>query len=279
MLTLHRIFEIYGLKPANIKLVRHSNKQIQIRDSFTNTPDRFEMYQSFQAPNRFGKAKRIAVFGPYHKTTGLFLGLWDINGCVRNSDFDEGTKAILKKFDLPEAWFNDADLYNLQKNPVLDDLSERLVIEWGRATVSWVQSKDKDVVEIKPPKSIGDFQSYSLVDLCITDLKNIIEFPASNQTWVTALSSVNGIYLIKDKKSGKLYVGSAYGKNGIYGRWSNYALNGHGGNKELKKLDTDNFQFSVLEILPATMTADDAIECENRWKKKLGTREFGLNEN
>ena len=58
-----------------------------------------------------------------------------------------------------------------------------------------------------------------------------------------------------------------------------YAKNGHGGNKELKKLDPANFQFSILEIVPATATAETVIECENRWKEKLGTRQFGLNIN
>ena len=154
-----------------------------------------------------------------------------------------------------------------------------MVIEWGPATVAWVQSKDKEVVEIKGEKSIGDFQSFSLVDLNYQDLKNLIHFPDTNLTWLKALSSVNGVYLIKDKISGKLYVGSAYGEQGIYGRWTAYAKNGHGGNMELKELNPTNFQFSILEIVPPTATADNVIDCENRWKEKLGTRIFGLNKN
>ncbi len=102
---------------------------------------------------------------------------------------------------------------------------------------------------------------------------------SSNFSWVSALSSVNGIYLIKDKKVGKLYVGSAYGEDGIFGRWSAYSQNGHGGNKELKDLDPTNFEFSILEITPPTSSVDEVIQRENRWKIKLGTREFGLNSN
>lgn len=106
-----------------------------------------------------------------------------------------------------------------------------------------------------------------------------MQFPDTNLTWLKALSSVNGVYLIKDKMSGKLYVGFAYGDQGIYGRWSSYAKNGHGGNSELTSLDPSTLQFSILEIVPATTTADGVIECENRWKEKLGTRQFGLNKN
>ena len=279
MITTNKIFEIYGVDPARVKLVRHGNKEIPIYETFLSNIKRLEAYQSFQKPNKFGKSKTIAVFAPYYRTTGIFLGLWDIKGYTENSNFTEETLKVLREHNLPEDWFNNSVRYELKKNNTLDELSERLIIEWGPATVAWVQSKDKEVVEIKGKKSIGDFHSFSLVELNFQDLKNLIQFPDTNLTWLKTLSSVNGVYLIKDKTSGKLYVGSAYGDKGIYGRWSAYAKNGHGGNLELKDLDPSSFQFSILEIVPATTTADEVIECENRWKAKLGTRQFGLNKN
>lgn len=39
------------------------------------------------------------------------------------------------------------------------------------------------------------------------------------------------------------------------------------------------FQFSVLQILPKTLTNDSVISIENLYKKKLMTIEFGLNDN
>jgi len=279
MITTNKIFEIYGIDPTTVKLVRHGNKEIPIHETFLNNIQRFEAYQSFQKPKKFGKSKIIAVFAPYYKTTGIFLGLWDIKGYTEKSKYTEKTLSVLREHNLPEEWFDNSARYELKRNNILDDLSERMVIEWGPATVAWVQSKDKEVVEIKGEKSIGDFQSFSLVDLNYQDLKNLIHFPDTNLTWLKALSSVNGVYLIKDKISGKLYVGSAYGEQGIYGRWTAYAKNGHGGNMELKELNPTNFQFSILEIVPPTATADNVIDCENRWKEKLGTRIFGLNKN
>jgi hypothetical protein len=279
MITIYKIFEMHGIDPATVKLIRHGNKQIPIRETFHSNIERLEVYQSFQNPNKFGKSKTIAVFAPYYKTTGIFLGLWDIQGCTANSDFTEETLNLLKKHNLPDDWFNHDVRYDLKRNNVLDELSERLVIEWGPATVAWAQAKDKEVVEIKGKKTIGDFESFSLVDLNYQELKKIIQFPDTNLTWVKALSSINGVYLIRDTLSGKLYVGSAYGEKGIYGRWSSYAENGHGGNQELKDLNPSAFRFSILEIVSATTTADEVIECENRWKEKLGTRQFGLNKN
>lgn len=279
MITLYKILEIYSVDPSKLKMLRHGNKEIPIRETFLDNLLRLEVYQSFQRPNKFGKAKAIAVFASYYKTTALFLGLWDIQGCTENSKFTKETLSELQKHNLPESWFNDHVRYDLKKNSILDDLSERLVIEWGPATVAWVQSKDKEVVELKGKKSIGDFQSFSQVDLDFRDLKKLIQFPDTNLTWVKALSSVNGVYLIKEKVSGKLYVGSAYGEQGIYGRWSAYAQDGHGGNLELRDINPMTFQFSILEIVPATTTAEGVIECQNRWKEKLGTRQFGLNRN
>lgn len=279
MITFFNILRLYDVDPKGVKLVRHGNKEIPILETFLDNIKRLETYQSFQHPNKFGKADSIAVFAPYYKTTALFLGLWDISGYKEHTEFTQKTLAELKKYDLPERWFKTSMRYDLKRNNVFDDLSERLVIEWGPATVAWVQSKDKEVVEIKGKESIGDFRSFNLVDIDFRNLKRLTQNPESNVTWMKALSSVNGVYLIRDQSSGKLYVGSAYGDQGIYGRWSDYAKNGHGGNKKLKGLNPDNFKFSILEIVSATTTPDEVIECENRWKEKLGTRKHGLNKN
>ena len=149
MITVFKILKIYGVDPNKVKLVRHGNKEIPIRETFLNNIERLEAYQSFQKRKKFGKANAIAVFAPYYKTTALFLGMWDIVGYIENSDFTEETLSILRKYNLPESWFHESAKYDLKRNNILDDLSERLVIEWGAATVAWVQSKDKEVVEIK----------------------------------------------------------------------------------------------------------------------------------
>ena len=279
MITLHHIFKIYNLNPGSIRLVRHGNKEISIYNTFKENRKRLEVYQSYQKPGKFGDSNAIAVFAPYYKTTALFLGLWDIIGYIKNSEFTNKMLKELKEYELPQGWYERSDRYNLVWNKTLEELSERLVIEWGSATVSWVQRKNKNVVELKGVKSIGEFQSFDQVSLDFIDLKKMTQFADSNITWVKALSSVNGVYLIMDKSNGKLYVGSAYGEQGIYGRWSTYAKNGHGGDKGLKNINPSNFQFSILEIVSPTTTAAGVIDCENKWKEKLGTRMFGYNQN
>jgi hypothetical protein len=54
------------------------------------------------------------------------------------------------------------------------------------------------------------------------------------------------------------------------------ATNGHGGNLELKRLGARPYQVSVLEIV----NSDTDIESlEAAWKRRLLSREFGLNKN
>ena len=117
------------------------------------------------------------------------------------------------------------------------------------------------------------------------DLVRMVSNKTSNYTWYNALRAVNGIYCITDMRDGRNYVGSAYGADGIWGRWLNYALCGHGNNKRLVDLlmekpeSCEFLQFSILEILPASSTADNAIAKESLWKQKLGSRIGGYNEN
>ena len=41
--------------------------------------------------------------------------------------------------------------------------------------------------------------------------------------WKSALSQWRGVYVIFDHDDGKRYVGSAYGKDNLLGRWLHYA--------------------------------------------------------
>ena len=278
-MTFHNIAKLYGININTIRLVRHGNAEIPILETFRNNRERFDSYQSMQAPNKFSNAKQIAVFSPYRNTLALFLGIWDITGYIENINLPEFVHSLIDKYSFPQNWHKEVCWYSLEYNSILDELSERLVIDWGKSTLSWVQIKDKPIIEIKGINSVGDFKSYDQISLSYLELKRIVNFQSSNITWVTALSNINGIYLIREKISGKLYVGSAYGGKGIFGRWQSYANSGHGGNKELSDLEPNNFEFSILEILPSTFSAEEVIEKENRWKKKLGTRQNGLNSN
>lgn len=109
--------------------------------------------------------------------------------------------------------------------------------------------------------------------------------PDANREWRRMLASVAGVYLILDKETGYQYIGSAYGKAGIWGRWSKYIPNGTGDNKLLQDLVNENeskkydFQFSVLKTLPISSIQKEGLDFERLYKSKLGSMAFGLNLN
>ena len=126
-----------------------------------------------------------------------------------------------------------------------------------------------------------DFPGYNNVTLTWNELELIIK--RENREWMTALKKQKGIYLITDRSNGKQYVGSAYGSNMLWGRWSNYIYSGHGGNVELMRLKFDyikeNFQYSILEIADSKAADDYIISREMWWKKALLRNKFGYNLN
>lgn len=152
-----------------------------------------------------------------------------------------------------------------------------------------------EVIEVwNPDKTLDDktFPGYKNVSVSYRELKKKLESPE----WRTALSCRKGVYLITDQRTGKLYVGSAYGANGILGRWETYIKSGYDKNevengkypnKKLQELVNekglsyiqDNFQYSILETFTDDVSDEHIIGRESWWKEALRSRQFGYNAN
>ncbi|CAI3952954.1 unnamed protein product [Commensalibacter papalotli (ex Botero et al. 2024)] len=170
------------------------------------------------------------------------------------------------------------------------DLKFRAVIDWGKATQSWHQNVNetnkKQVIEIYPSGYVGNFSGYNDVLLSFVELERLIRNQDSNKDWYYPLSTISAVYLIYNSSTGKQYVGSASGESGgLWGRWLNYVQTKHGGNKKLIEIYKENknqylnFVFSILLVLPKGMSKEAVIKYENLYKKKLGSRAYGLNSN
>jgi len=161
----------------------------------------------------------------------------------------------------------------------------RLIIKFKNKSQTMIRDaksviNDCYVSQILPDTFDNDiFPGYEKVNISWEVMKRVLD----KDSWKTALQNQKGVYLITDKSNGKMYVGSAYGKNMIWGRWKEYILKGHGGNEELKKLEFDhikrNFNYSILDIYKPTTDDQIIIDRENWWKEVLQTRIFGYNEN
>lgn len=172
----------------------------------------------------------------------------------------------------------------------LDEYSGRLILHRENGYSFYNSSdtgKDFIVEEIwgkEVHRTVPQFTDYDSVELSFDELKEVIE--GHYPDYYKALSSVKGVYMIVDGNSGRLYVGSAYGKDGIWGRWNSYVNTLHGGNFELKKLYEEKgeeyfrkFKYLILQILPTKISDKEIIEIEAKYKNRFLTREFGWNAN
>ncbi len=154
--------------------------------------------------------------------------------------------------------------------------------------VNYKKVKDQlEVCQILPDTfDDDDFPGYDKVKLSYRQLKSILD--RNKKDWIAALESQKAVYLITDLNNGKLYVGSATSETGmLLHRWQDYALNCHGGNKELKKIVDekgikyvqDNFQYSILENYNAKIDDEIIKARESWWKEILQTKKYGYNDN
>ncbi|PCJ96237.1 MAG: hypothetical protein COA45_11465 [Zetaproteobacteria bacterium] len=268
MITLQTILSSQSpiLDNAKVKLVRHKDSREQYRDVIKDK-HALIAYQKEQGKDVFKGCDYIISFIGLEMKRSLFFGVFKVNG-VKTSN---------RKY-----------YYDLEYVSEFDDLVDRLIINWGAAARNWHQWYDmqpKEVVEILPQGYIGSFPGLLNFVLEFDELKRLTNNPTANYEWRNQLSAVNGIYLILDSKTGQQYVGSANGKGGVWQRWSEYAANYTGGNKELIafiKKDPHyyrHFRYSVLQTLPSNITQREIVAIENLYKDKLGSKAHGLNVN
>lgn len=228
----------------------------------------FKLWQERQTKKNFERNYILSLVY-YNPHEWIFGGIFERKGVKRVGD----------------RYRYDTELLDIQK-----DLIGRLIIHYEknyRQSYPNLERWHKELIVseiLKEPYTVEQFPGYENVLIDFNLLKTIIK--EEEPSWKTALSSIKGVYIITDTSNGKLYVGSAYGNDAFWSRWSLYAKNGHGGNKELKKIIAEkdigyasNFQFSILEIRSNITDDEEIIKREAHWKKILKSIEFGYNKN
>lgn len=266
-----------GFEPSSVRLLRHQTRTPAGRTPYLLWRDRrdaFDDYQGVQtANNRSSLAVPLWASFVVPPTGGtLFAGIY---GAKRVGPVHPGWVDPLTGFPVGDS-ANRLDRYATNQMPQLEDYIGRLWIEWGAGARSWIQRPDrqnKQIVELTRSFREDAFPGYTHF------LTNVSEVPGLPMTWVAALRAARGVYLLASAKTREQYVGSATGEAGFYGRWLNYAADGNGGNIGLKSNEPNDYQVSILEVCGSATTADEIIAVEQLWKRKLMSREMGLNRN
>jgi GIY-YIG catalytic domain len=267
MLTFNAILRLEGIEPDQVRLVRHQDTRNPRRPTpymlWRAGDGRLELYQSIQKRMVFQVGDKLASFVGTPLGETLFIGLYEVTG------IGKAPPGLIDPVGQHDA--GGLILYDIHLAPQLAQYAGHLIIDWGPGHRSWVQHanrKDKAVLEIRREVKDPPFPGFT------TFFWNIDEFLSLPPSWREVLKSVQGVYLLVCLESGKPYVGSAIGDESLWGRMKDYFETGHGGNVELKRRGRKPYQFSVLEIV----NSDQGIErIEESWKRKLLSREFGLN--
>lgn len=278
MLTIKEFLTASGLAVPHdrVKLVRHVDHSRRTVAQMIEAGE-FEFYQSEQ------KAKSPPFEGCDVLITFIAS---EHGGCTFHGVYRVGKSRPLTKRDMQEAPkflreimgdVSERVWYDLKEDAKFSDLRGRLRVKWLAAR-SWVQRKDLEILEILPPGRVKFFPGYQDVMLSLAELRGICNHPSSHPDWVAALKFTAAIYRIVDLSTGMTYIGSAYGKSGLWRRWCEYAETGHGNNKKLIGLDADNFQWSIVRTLSGVMSEAEVIRIEHLEMRKHGSKKStGLN--
>jgi hypothetical protein len=267
MITFNDVLRSEGIDPANVRLVRHQDSRVAHSSIYATWRQRdnghalVEEYQSLQSRRVFEVGDLLASFvvTPPPRGDTLFIGLYSVVGVKPE---EHGIDPILGHI------VKNGLRYDIVHDLRLSHYVERLTIDWGGATRSWVQRAAR---QPKPVLSIQDrseppWPGFS--QFCV----DVSDVPGLYASWQEVLRTVKGIYLLVDLNTGDQYIGSAKGEESLFGRLMEYATNGHGGNIELRARRGARYRVSLLEVVDMSLP-DKRIEAlEAVWKRKLTSR-------
>ncbi len=265
-----------GLRLGDVRLLRHKDQRAQRGrtpyELWRDDRQQFDLYQSVHSLTSRGKlaAPYWASFVGTPNGETMFVGIYGVKN------------RRLLEHDIPMPHMDgvdnagSCDRYDLMLEQALGDVAGKLIIDWGPGDRAWIQRADrqnKRVTELREEFKEPAFPGFLNL---MEPLSKLDKIPKS---WVTALRSSRGVYLLTCPKTREQYVGSATGAEGFWGRWQDYFNMGHGGNVALKSRNSSDYQVSILEVAGTASTTDDILKMEGKWKAKLQSQEMGLNRN
>ncbi len=231
----------------------------------------FDLYQSLQGTDgrtKFVRARYWASFVGTPAGETLFVGLYKVTyRGLLDVDMQMPHRDAIDKA-------GSCDVYDLVPDERLQEYVGKLLIDWGRAARAWVQradKQDKSITELRPAFKEDEFPGFMNFISAVSGL------PKLPKAWVTALRATRGVYVLACPRTREQYVGSATGADGFWQRWHDYERDGHGGNIGLKSREPSDYQVSILQVAGTDATTEDIVKMEEQWKRKLQSKEMGLN--
>ena len=161
-MTITDILKIYGLRETDLAkfgIVRHTPREM---GDYLLDDRVFQFYQSVQDKGKFDKYTHIISFVATRENRTIFRGIYRVKG--RNPLVEGHFRDLPISINLYEhykALIGKFDYYELEKDPIVNDMIGRLAIDWGGGELAWYQAyniqKPKKVSEILPEGYFKDF--------------------------------------------------------------------------------------------------------------------------
>lgn len=298
-MNLNDMLTSEGIDPERVIVFRHRPREPELFKVLpwlaAERPDLFNAYQQTHSNTRVENALKslvgtgfLASFIGHEAGRAIFVGLYSIDSSkpLTPREFRE-TPAYgeLNQYG-GKYWFTDemakerptVEWFNLLAHDFYSSWKGRLVVNWPPPERSWwrrAHKNDLSIHTIHEENTFGDrMPGWQEINVTWEELKI---WPTR---WKQLMSQWRVIYFIFDSSDHKGYVGSAYGKSNLLGRWEDYGATGHGGNKLLRGRDPKNFRFSILQRVSPDLEPADVICLETSWKERLHTyAPVGLNDN
>lgn len=271
MIDIAQILGIENLKDYKIHMARY-NGHCEPLDIFLTSQEEWHKWNKWRNKKDEFNRKYIVSFIQFYpeQSTWLFGGIYEVIGRGE-----------------PDSHSYDVNLLENGKE-LIGRLKIKAEMPRGRAFKLENFYDELLFSEILKETYNGEiFCGYDNISIDFSSLEII--YKNERTDWKSALENIKGIYVIADKKTGKKYVGSAYGDFGIWSRWADYIRTGHAGNVVLKELLTtegkkyaqENFRITLIESYPFKIDDSAVIQRENFWKNALlsRTKESGYNKN
>lgn len=281
-LLLNHILKLTKEEIANSKI------ELNMQNGYTREPfiDRWLKHSELEKMS--GTCKECSYWGWYGNKHNFYPGQW-VFSFARITDDEWLLISVAEIIDVPEdSW---ATVKVLER---FMPLFGRLIIKckkgntYARYTFRLAKYLDQAIVkEILPCLYSGEkFEGYDRVHLPYRRLADIFKGKIL-PTYHDALKRITGVYCLTDTKTGKHYIGSATGEEGVAQRWGSYLDSKHGGNKKLIDLAEQRgteyfekyFTFTILEYFGMSYDTEKVKEREQYWKMCLDTIRNGYNDN
>lgn len=265
------------ISKQRVVLYRHKDQKYPLIKHI-GTPA-LALYQANQKMPEMLGTLVLSFFG-HREDYGLLLGAWKVTGVMPTSEaLNKGLlNGTFEKLGDEPSYF-----HILEEVDLLQQERLKLEIYFNPPAIVWrrvLKPKNSYPVRLLPDCPVP-FPGLNNVSLVMSELRIALTDPV----WQRELSAIFAIYLITDEQSGRQYVGSAYGGQGLWQRWDDYVRTGHGNNVELIHAlmeapgRENEFRFTLLETLPTSTEPAAVIARESHWKIALGSRTHGLNRN